>query len=195
MLTEAVPMDPVAMLRQCGALLEGGSFRLSSGKVSSYYFDSKPFTLNPEGSHLVGTYFFERLISSDAQAVGGMALGAIPIVQAVTLISHLKNHPIPGFYVRDEAKTHGTQKLIEGNLPEDDSIPVAIIDDVVTEGGSILKAITAVEAHGNPISDVMCVLDRDEGGRENLRSRGYELQAMFTVSSDEHGVVDIRFNP
>ena len=132
---------------------------------------------------------FEKLKASEAESVGGMALGAIPIVGAVTLISHLEDEPLPAFFVRKEAKSHGTEKRIEGNLPAPGT-PVAILDDVVTGGNSIMQAIQAAESNGNPIVAVMCILDRNEGGREYLKEEGHDLQAMFTIEDGE-----IQFNP
>ena len=178
----------VELIKRMGFLR--GTFTLSSGKTSAYYFDSKPMTLDPEGSYEVGKYFFDKLSRSGAEFVGGMALGAIPIVEAVALISHFEARPLPGFFVRKEAKSHGTEKLIEGNFPDDRAAPVAILDDVVTGGGSILQAIEAVEENGNPIVSVMCILDRNEGGRELLKKRGYDLQAMYVVEDGEP-----RYNP
>ena len=193
MVIRVAPPDPVDLLRRTGSLLEG-DFLLSSGERSPFYFDSKLFTLDPEGYHSVGKYFFEKLRQSRARAVGGMAHGAIPIVAAVTGMSYGTEHPLPGFFVRQDAKSHGTEKLIEGNFPKDKSWPVAIIDDVVTSGGSILQAIDAVQAQGNPITDVMCILDRDEGGREALKKRGYDLQAMYIVVRDEKGDRKVVYN-
>jgi orotate phosphoribosyltransferase len=180
--------EMVDLIYDTGAFLRG-SFTLSSGKPSSYYFDSKLLTLNPMGSYEVGRYLFEKLKASEAESVGGMALGAIPIVGAVTLISHLEDEPLPAFFVRKEAKSHGTEKRIEGNLPAPGT-PVAILDDVVTGGNSIMQAIQAAESNGNPIVAVMCILDRNEGGREYLKEEGHELQAMFTIEDGE-----IQFNP
>ena len=179
--------SPEEKLRESGAWLEG-DFLLASGKRSTYYFDSKLFTLNPKYADFVGIYFFDRVRESSAVAVGGMAHGAIPLVSLIVPISEREGHSLPGFYVRQEPKRHGTEKLIEGNIPPDRTQPVAIIDDIVTRGGSILKAITAVEEAGNPIVRVMCILDRNEGGREALRERGYGLEAMYTVETDENGV-------
>ena len=191
----AEPSEMVNLVEEKGAFLRG-SFTLTSGKSSSYYFDSKLLTLDPEGGYVVGKYFFEKLKDTGAKAVGGMALGAIPIVSAVTLLSYKNQQGLPAFFVRKEAKSHGTQSLIEGNFPKDDASaslsPVAILDDVVTGGGSILQAIDAVEAKGNPIVAVMCILDRNEGGRDALSKRGYDLQAMFTIVND--GAM-LRFNP
>ena len=193
MVVQTARGDPVQILREVGALLEG-DFLLASGKRSTYYLDSKMLTLHPDGARLVGSYFFEKVRGSGVQAVGGMAVGAIPIVEAVVLTSQLEGHPLPGFFVRKEAKVHGTEKVIEGHLPSDKTAPVAIIDDVVTKGKSILNAIGAVEAEGNPISRVMCVLDRGEGGKEALKARGYDLEAMFTVVGEEGGKPIIKAN-
>ena len=187
-------LDPKIMLQESGAWLEG-DFLLASGGRSTFYFDSKLFTLNPKYAEFVGKYFFDRLKHSEAVAVGGMALGAIPLVSHIVPLSQREGRPLPGFYVRQEPKTRGTLNLIEGNLPEDPTQPVAIIDDVVTSGGSILKAISAVEEAGNPVVRVMCILDRDEGGRGALRERGYALDAMYTVGADKNGVKKPVFNP
>ena len=194
MATGVAHLDPKNLLQESGAWLEG-DFLLASGNRSTFYFDSKPFTLDPKYAEFVGRYFFDRLRDSGAVAVGGMALGAIPIVSHIVPISQREGHPLPGFYVRPEPKTRGTLKLIEGNLPKDPTRPVAIIEDSVTSGGSILKAINAVEEAGNPIVRVICILDRDEGGREALKERGYELEAMYTVETDESGAKRPVFNP
>ena len=197
MTTHTLPSTPeialddemVKMLLDTGSLLEG-NFILASGKTSSYYFDSKLLTLDPKGAKVVGEYFFNKLADTGVAAVGGMALGAIPIVNAVALISHLRDHNLPGFYVRKEPKAHGTQNLIEGKFPKDPNAPVAILDDVVTGGGSILQAIKAVEDCRNPITEVMCILDRSEGGKDMLLEHGYELKSMFSVEGRK-----IKFNP
>lgn len=179
----------VKMLSDTGSLLYG-DYILASGKSSPYYFDSKLLTLDPEGAKVVGEYFFNKIADTGVAAVGGMALGAIPIVNAVALISHLKGHNLPGFYVRKEPKAHGTQNLIEGKFPKAPNAPVAILDDVVTGGGSILQAIKAVEDCRNPITEVMCILDRSEGGKDMLLEHGYELKSMFSVEGRK-----IKFNP
>ena len=180
--------EMVNLLKESGSLLYG-NFTLASGKTSPYYFDSKLLTLDPEGAKVVGEYFFDKLADTGIAAVGGMALGAIPIVNAVALISHLQGHNLPGFYVRKEAKSHGTQNLIEGKIPPNRNAPVAILDDVVTGGGSIMQAINAVKKRGNPITEVMCILDRNEGGRGMLSEHGYELKSMFSVEGGK-----IKFN-
>ena len=191
MTTDTPPVDWLGLARETGALLEG-EFVLTSGKRSPFYFDCRPLSLDPAGTHALGTHFFERLKDAGVGAVGGMAVGAVPIVAAVAHVSHLAGRPLPGFFVRDAKKGHGRGRQIEGNLPEDISIPVAIIEDVVTTGGSILAAIDAVEEAGNPIAEVMCVLDRDEGGREALAARGYELKPILAVETGSDGTLRLR---
>lgn len=177
------------LIYETGAFLPSGEFTLASGSKSDFYFDSKLLTLHPEGSRVVGECFLDMLGDTDIEAVGGMAHGAIPIISAITFASELQGKPLPGFYVRAERKGHGTGKLVEGRFPQDNqSIPVAIIDDVVTGGDSILQAINAVEEYGNPITKVMCILDRNQGGREKIKAGGYTLISMFTIERDSQGM-------
>ena len=171
-----------------------GHFTLASGLTSDYYFDSKLLTLDPKGSQLVGECFLDMLDGANVEAVGGMAHGAIPIISAITFASGLRGEPLPGFYVRAERKGHGTAKLIEGRFPKNGNVPVAIIDDVVTGGDSILQAINAVEESGNPITKVMCILDRNQGGKEKISRKGYTLTSMFTIERDSQGEAYIKKN-
>ena len=162
-----------------------GSFTLTSGKTSDFYIDGKQTTLHAEGAYLCGKLLFE-LIKSEAQhidVVGGMTLGADPLVSAVSIVSHLELAPIPAFIVRKEAKGHGTGNYIEGlkNLPEGGR--VALVEDVVTTGGTLLKVIDRVEAAGFVVGLVVTVVDRQEGGAEVLANKGYPLKALFTRES------------
>ena len=154
-----------------------GTFTLTSGKTSDFYIDGKQTTLDAEGAYLCGKLLFE-LISAEQdviQAVGGMTLGADPLVTAVSVVSFLERAPIPAFIVRKEAKGHGTSNYIEGlkNLPAGGR--VALIEDVVTTGGTLLKVIERVEAAGFSVGLVVTVVDRQEGGAENLARAGYPL--------------------
>ena len=160
-----------------------GDFTLSSGLKSPYYFDGRLTTLWPEGTYLVGKKVFELLRDDGIQAVGGPTIGADPIVAAVALVSHLEGHPIPAFIVRKEAKGHGTKRQIEGHLPAGSR--VAIVDDVITTGGSIFRAIEAVEAEGCHVGKVVVLLDRNQGGAEELRRRGYHFASL--LSADAQG--------
>jgi orotate phosphoribosyltransferase len=162
-----------------------GTFTLTSGKTSDFYIDGKQTTLDAEGAYLCGKLLFE-LISAEQdviQAVGGMTLGADPLVTAVSVVSFLERAPIPAFIVRKEAKGHGTSNYIEGlkNLPEGGR--VALIEDVVTTGGTLLKVIERVEAAGFSVGLVVTVVDRQEGGAENLARAGYPLKALFTKAA------------
>ena len=159
-----------------------GKFILTSGKESDFYIDCRPVTLHPEGAYLIGKLLFERLRHSPGkiQAVGGMTMGADPMATAVSLISYVEGNPVFAFLVRKEAKKHGRGLWIEGiqNLPE--GTEVAILEDVVTTGGSTIKAIERAKEEGLKVARVLAIVDRDEGGRENLKKYGYELESLFT---------------
>ncbi|ABB39806.1 orotate phosphoribosyltransferase [Oleidesulfovibrio alaskensis G20] len=157
-----------------------GDFTLASGKKSDYYFDCRQTALHAEGSWLIGNLFFEMIQNMDGAGVGGMTLGADPLVTAVTVISHEKGRPLPGLIVRKQAKGHGTGQYVEGlaNFSQGDT--VIMLEDVVTTGGSVLTAIERIEAAGLKVAAVCCVLDREEGGRQALEEKGYALHSIFT---------------
>lgn len=152
----------------CENSLMFGDFTLASGKKSRYYFDSKKTTLLPEGAYLVAREILRivRERGMDASALGGMTLGADPIVGAVTTLSFIEGPPLRGFIVRRETKGHGTARRVEGNV--DPGSRVVVVDDVVTTGGSTLAAIEAARAAGLEIAAVICLVDREEGGGEAL---------------------------
>ncbi len=157
-----------------------GDFTLASGRKSDYYFDCRVTALHPEGSWLIGTLFNKLLADVDIKGVGGMTLGADPLVSSTTVISHENNRPLAGLLVRKEAKGHGTGQYVEGlgNFTKGDK--VAMLEDVVTTGGSLLKACTRVQDSGLEIVAVCTILDRQEGGREILKEHGFELLSLFT---------------
>ncbi len=158
-----------------------GDFTLASGKKSSYYFDGRQTALNPKGSWLIGNLFSHLLSDIDnLHAVGGMTLGADPLVTATSLISFEKGKDIAAFIVRKEAKGHGTGNYIEGlgNIPVGSK--VAMLEDVVTTGGSLLKACERVKDAGLEIVAVATILDREEGGKEAIENAGYSLRSLFT---------------
>ena len=157
--------------------LKRGDFVLSSGLRSSYYFDGRLTTLWPEGAYLVGKRVFQLAREAGAEAIGGPTLGADPIVAAAALVSWLEGKPLPAFIVRREPKKHGMQRYIEGHLPPGGQ--VAIVDDVVTTGGAILRAIEAVEGEGCRVMRVIALLDRQQGGSDELRRRGYDFTPLF----------------
>jgi len=164
--------------------LEYGEFRLSSGKTSSYYLDGKKVTLHPEASYYIAKIILDIIKDDQAGAIGGLTMGADPMVGAITLLSYIEKQPIPTFIVRKEPKKHGKQKLIEGIL--ENGWKVVIVDDVITTGGSTLKAIRAVEEVGCEVVNVVCLVDRKEGGSDKIRKEGYKFSPIFTI--EELGV-------
>ena len=158
-----------------------GTFTLTSGKTSDFYIDGKQTTLSAEGAYLCGKLIFELIKEEgDIGAVGGMTLGADPLVSAASVVSHLEGEPIPAFIVRKEAKGHGTGNYIEGLKNMEPGCKVALLEDVVTTGGTLLKVFERVEAAGFKVGLVVTVVDRQEGGAEVLEKAGYPLRALFT---------------
>jgi len=159
-----------------------GSFTLTSGKTSDFYIDGKQTTLSAEGAYLCGKLILDIILKQPEpiQAVGGMTLGADPLVTAVSVVSFLEKHPIPAFIVRKEAKGHGTGNYIEGlkNMPA--GCRVALLEDVVTTGGTLLKVIERVESQGFKVGLVITVVERQEGGVKTLADAGYALESIFT---------------
>lgn len=141
-------------------------FKLVSGRMSSYYFNCKAVTLDPEGKHLIGNIIFEMIADLHVDAIGGLTLGADPIANAVSYTSYLKGSPIQAFVVRKNAKTHGTMQWIEGNVKAGDR--VVIVDDVITTGKSTIEAIMRARETGLDIVKVIALIDRQEGGYENI---------------------------
>lgn len=141
-------------------------FTLASGKKSNYYFNCKPTTLDPEGMNLIGTILFDMLKDSEITAAGGLTLGADPIANALSVISYQKGKPIKSFIVRKDAKDHGMKSNIEGNIKPGEK--VVIIDDVITTGGSTIIAIEHAREAGLIVDMVITLIDREEGGKENI---------------------------
>ena len=171
--------------------LQYGEFTLSSGQRSSYYFDGRLLSLDPEGAYLIGRAVLPLLKTAGVQAVGGPALGADPMVAAVALTSHLEGTPMPAFIVRTGAKSHGTRQRVEGHLPADGR--VAVVDDTCTSGASLFLAIEAAEEAGCTVARVVALLDRHQGGSDELRRRGYDFVCLMEATPDgevrvvEHG--------
>jgi orotate phosphoribosyltransferase len=153
-------------------------FTLASGRTSNYYFNCKPTTLDPEGMNLIGEIIFDMLADVDVTAAGGLTLGADPIANALSVISWQKGKPIKSFIVRKDAKEHGTKSAIEGNVQAGER--VAIIDDVITTGGSTIQAIERAREAGLIIDRVIALIDREEGGRENIAAHVERVDAVLT---------------
>ncbi|MFC1563903.1 orotate phosphoribosyltransferase [candidate division KSB1 bacterium] len=158
-----------------------GDFTLASGLKSTYYIDGKMTTFDPEGAYFVGEVILDMIrdLPVEVDSVGGPTMGADPIAAAVGIASHIRNKPVRIFAVRKKTKDHGRQKLIEGNFQEGDN--VIIVEDVITTGGSIFQAIEAVEESGGKIMGVIVVVDRQQGGEENLIEKGYTLHSVFKI--------------
>jgi orotate phosphoribosyltransferase len=158
-----------------------GKFTLSSGSESDYYIDARLTTLHPEGVYLVGEILLEEIKRDPLiNAVGGPTMGADPIVGSVLCASHRENHPLNGFLVRKQGKGHGTEKLIEGNLKPDDN--AAIVEDVVTTGGSVITAINAVLNMGARVRKVLVIVDREEGAGRKFMEMDIDYYSIFTIS-------------
>jgi orotate phosphoribosyltransferase len=159
-----------------------GHFTLASGRESTLYIDARLTTMSPDGLALIGPLALEALRASDwnVTAVGGLTLGADPVSYAIAYASALAGTPLRAFTVRKEAKAHGTGRLIEGPFQSGDR--VAVIEDVITTGGSALRAVEAVRAAGGIVAGVLALVDREEGGREALTSAGLSVIALARAS-------------
>ena len=162
--------------------LQFGQFELTSGAMSSYYFDGRLVTLDPEGSYRVASAFYPTLVECGAEAVAGPTVGADPIVASVATVSHLKGGPIGALIVRTRAKEHGAGRLIEGKVKP--GAKVAVVDDACSTGGSLLHAVDAVEQAGCEVVKVLCILDRRQGGSDEIRRRGYDFAALLEADDD-----------
>jgi orotate phosphoribosyltransferase len=163
-----------------------GTFTLASGAQSDLYIDARQTTHDPAGAILVGRVAWElvkqvaRDLRVQVDSIGGLTMGADPIAVSIGIFAHLENpySELQTFVVRKEVKAHGRLKLIEGNFARGHS--VVIVDDVITTGGSTLQAVDAIEAAGGKIAFVIVLVDREEGGRENIEKRGHKVVPIFT---------------
>ncbi|HEX4004496.1 MAG TPA: orotate phosphoribosyltransferase [Candidatus Acidoferrales bacterium] len=161
--------------------IKRGDFTLASGKKSNYYLDCRLTTLDPEGALHTGYCVLELLdeMHIEPDAIGGLSMGADPVVSAAIVVSAIEKRPVQGFLVRKEAKGHGRKKQIEG-MEQTQGKRVVIVDDVCTTGGSTLEAIAAAEHEGCEVVAVISLVDREEGGSEMLRAK-YNYRSVFTA--------------
>jgi orotate phosphoribosyltransferase len=156
-------------------------FRLVSGGLSNFYFNCKPTMLDPEGKELIGRLIFSRIEHLGVSAVGGLELGSVPISGAVCLISRLEGKPLKEFIVRKEKKDHGIPTRVEGELVPGEE--VVVVDDVITTGGSTLRAIQAVERLGLRVTKVVVLVDREEmNGRQSIERYCANVEALVRRS-------------
>lgn len=156
-----------------------GSFTLASGRTSEHYVNCKPVSLSGQGLALLGASMLEQ-VEATAVAVAGLTLGADPLVSAVALQAALAGRPLDALIVRKEAKGHGTGAWLEGPLPPSGS-RITVLEDVVTTGGSALKAVNQLREAGYVIEQVVAIVDRQEGGAEAMQAAGLELRSLFLL--------------
>ena len=157
------------------------TFKLASGKLSRYYVNCRIVTLDPEGMFLIGNLISGKIVDSAIDAIGGPALGAIPIVDAVAMISCQKGKVVKPFYVRERVKDHGIAKKIEGNVEKGDR--VIIVDDVITTGGSTIRAVECARDEGLEVVKVIALVDREEGGRQAIEQHVTDVESLLTMSN------------
>lgn len=153
-----------------------GKVFLVSGKESNYYIDGKQTSLDAEGGTIISVLFL-RMLKDNVQAVGGLSVGADPLSSGVSQVGYLLGRRLDAFYVRKEPKGHGTNKWIEGLVKQ--GMRVAILEDVVTTGGSSLKAIEKIREIGCTVEQILSVVDRNEGGREIFKQKGLGYNYLF----------------
>ena len=164
----------------CTDAYKEGDFVLSSGQQSTYYINGKLVTLHPQGGQMVGRVMLDY-IDNSVVGVGGLTLGADPIVTAVSVVAAYEGRSVTPLIVRKEAKGHGTQAYIEGPvLPAESN--VVILEDVVTTGQSAMKAITRLRAAGYAVNQVISLVDRQQGGAEYYTQENIDFKAVYTIS-------------
>lgn len=180
---------PEAKKERLAALLfqrsyESRQVTLASGKQSDFYLDCKQTTLHPEGLYLAGRFFLDAIRSgkgAKVAAVGGPTLGSDPLAAACAVLSHLDGAPVHAFIIRKEPKGHGTRAWVEGAKHLEAGTRVAIVEDVVTTGGSSIKAADRAKEAGLEVAKIICLVDREEGGAEAVRAAGYEFESILTI--------------
>jgi orotate phosphoribosyltransferase len=170
------------------ALIKARSFSrrstaLASGRTSNYYFDMKPTMFDPAGAAWIAELMLDCMEGLKVDYVGGLAIGAVPLVSALAMLSHQRGRPIPGFFVRSQVKDHGTQRRIEGTAESLEGKNVVIVEDVTTTGGSATTALEAAVAAGARVVLVLSLVDRLEGAAAHFSARGIAFRAIYT--SDE----------
>ena len=161
------------------SLTVGEEFRLASGGLTRFYFNMKATTFDPEGSSLIAELILERLAPDEVDCVGGLEIGALPIAAAVALRSHQLGRPLQGFFVRKQAKDHGSRESVEPRPGP--GARAVVVEDVTTTGGSSMQAVSALRAIGCEVSKIVTIVDRLEGAQANLHREGIELVALLTA--------------
>ncbi len=163
---------------------QGGRFTLVSGRSSTIYFNLKPTMLDPQGARLIGAALAGKAAALGATWIGGLEMGAVPLVAAAAAMSAVAERPLRACFIRKQAKDHGTKSLIEGLAEGDDLTgqPVVVVEDVTTTGGSALKAIEALRQAGALVEHIVTVIDREEGAEKTFADAGITLHALYRKS-------------
>jgi orotate phosphoribosyltransferase len=165
--------DVADALRDADAVLRG-EFELSSGRTSDYYVDKYVFETQPDALRVVGRAIAEKVRETDADRIGGVALGGVPLAAVASVESD-----VPYVIARKEAKDYGTANAVEGELEEGDR--VVVVEDIVTTGSSAVEAVEKLRAAGAVVDEIIVVVDRQEGGRENVEDAGLRMHALTTA--------------
>jgi orotate phosphoribosyltransferase len=163
-----------------GKSFSRGKFVLASGRESNFYLDMKPSMFDPEGANLLSQLVLDRIASLDVDLIGGLEMGAVPLVTAVSVISVSKGRPLPGFFVRKEIKSHGTKRKIEA-ASDFKNKNVVILEDVTTTGGSAMQAVEAAREAGANVVLVLSIVDREEGAADFYKDRSIPFASLFRV--------------
>ncbi|MEM7619489.1 MAG: orotate phosphoribosyltransferase [Pseudomonadota bacterium] len=162
----------------------GETITLASGQTSDFYFNTKPTMLHPEGASSIATLMLDALSDVTFELIGGLEMGAVPIASAIAAVSHIQNRPVRAFFVRKQAKQHGTKSLIEG-LEKNETVSgknVVVVEDVTTTGGSAVKAAKILQDEGANVCHVITVIDREEGAADLFYSENIPFTALFGAS-------------
>ena len=173
----------IEIIRQ-KSFASGRQFRLASGRVSNIYFNLKPTMMHPEGSWLISELILDAIDGMGADYIGGLAMGAVPLAASAATLSFERKKPLRAFFIRKEAKQHGTRQTIEG-LMDNESLKgskVVIVEDVTTTGGSALQAIEIAQAEGAEILCAITVVDRQEGAEEAFHAAGVPFTPLLTAA-------------
>jgi len=187
-----VPRDKLALRNKVFNIIKErsfsrGRFVLASGRESSYYLDMKPTMLHADGATLLAQLILKRLEGSEIHYIGGLEVGAVPLLSPIAIFSKSTARPISGFFVRKTVKDHGTKKLIEGVAEGDlKGKKVVILDDVTTTGESAMLAVKAAQDAGGEVCFVLSIVDREEGAPEFFEKAGVEFKALFRASELLH---------
>lgn len=185
-MTNTAMKDALVALIKQRSFQSGGEVKLASGRTSMFYFNMKPTMLNPTGAHLIASLVLDQLAQDgiEADLIGGLEMGAVPLAAAVAAVSATSARPLSAFFVRKQAKEHGTQSLVEG-LAKGETLAgkkVVIIEDVTTTGGSAIKAAQVVAGEGANVLRVITVVDRREGATDAFATAKLDFKPLLTIA-------------